>query len=399
MFLKNIRKGSSLFLCITVILSFFVGCSDVSNSETYYAFCGFAGVKENTNNEFYFLKESVSNSSAVNSTDTTITVEECYFDETEKTLIIDLIYNDVQNSDENKELEPVVLIDGKETKVYKWHSENENTAPTFEKECHYSIRLQNVKRISEENKISVCIGDSQIDFNLDKQVGTTNLDKLGVRVQELGNGLKLVISNGSYRNKKGFYLSVISDKSYYDMAVITKANLTLKNKDTNEDIVCDMNLYSSVLGEANAIFCCNEKELIEETIDFSTCSFLYDMDVQYSHVIEDTIDIDIVNSDFPINVSRETSKNKNIQLSIDKKTENDNVFIEISELNSTDFGNAYIIQPDFHINVIYKDEKNYAQELEEGKHIYEVGKNMNEISLEIIENNFHEQFSGEITMS
>lgn len=396
MFLKNIRKGFSLFLCITVVLSFFVGCSDVSNSETYYAFCGFAGVKENTNNEFYFLKESVSNSSAVNSTDTTITVEECYFDETEKTLIIDLIYNDVQNLDENKELEPVVLIDGKETKVYKWHSEIENTAPTFEKECHYSIRLQNVKRISEENKISVCIGDSQIDFNLDKQIGTTNPNDLGVCVQELGNGLKLVISDGSYGNKRGFYLSVISDKSYYDMAVITKASLTLKNKDVSEDIICDMNLYSSVLGEANAIFCCDEKNLIEETIDFSTCSFLYDMDVQYSHIIEDTIDIDIVNSDFPISVSRETSKNKNIELSIDKKTENDNVFIEISELNSTDFEDDYIIQPDFHINVINRDEKDYAQELEEGKHIYDVDKNMEKISLEIIENNFHEQFSGEI---
>lgn len=396
MFLKNIRKGFSLFLCITVVLSFFVGCSDVSNSETYYAFCGFAGVKENTNNEFYFLKESVSNSSAVNSTDTTITVEECYFDETEKTLIIDLIYNDVQNLDENKELEPVVLIDGKETKVYKWHSEIENTAPTFEKECHYSIRLQNVKRISEENKISVCIGDSQIDFNLDKQIGTTNPNDLGVCVQELGNGLKLVISDGSYGNKRGFYLSVISDKSYYDMAVITKASLTLKNKDVSEDIICDMNLYSSVLGEANAIFCCDEKNLIEETIDFSTCSFLYDMDVQYSHIIEDTIDIDIVNSDFPISVSRETSKNKNIELSIDKKTENDNVFIEISELNSTDFEDDYIIQPDFHINVINRDEKDYAQELEEGKHIYDVDKNMEKISLEIIENNFHERFSGEV---
>lgn len=396
MILKKTSRIFSLFLCFTIISSLFVGCADISNSETYYAFCGFAGVKENTNNEFYFLKESVSNSSAVNSTDTTITVEECYFDETEKTLIIDLIYNDVQNLDENKELEPVVLIDGKETKVYKWHSEIENTAPTFEKECHYSIRLQNVKRISEENKISVCIGDSQIDFNLDKQIGTTNPNDLGVCVQELGNGLKLVISDGSYRNKKGFYLSVISDKSYYDMAVITKANLTLKNKDASEDIICDMNLYSSVLGEANAIFCCDEEEMIEETIDFSTCSFLYDMDVQYSHIIEDTIDIDIVNSDFPISVSRETSKNKNIELSIDKKTENDNVFIEISELNSTDFEDDYIIQPDFHINVINRDEKDYAQELEEGKHIYDVDKNMEKISLEIIENNFHEQFSGEI---
>ena len=97
-----------------------------------------------------------------------------------------------------------------------------------------------------------------------------------------------------------------------------------------------------------------------------------------------------------ISVSRETSKNKNIELSIDKKTENDNVFIEISELNSTDFEDDYIIQPDFHINVICKDEKNYAQELEEGKHIYDVDKNMEKISLEIIENNFHEQFSGEI---
>lgn len=396
MFLKNIRKGFSLFLCITVVLSFFVGCSDVSNSETYYAFCGFAGVKENTNNEFYYLKKSVSNSTTANGFDETITVEECYFDATEKTLIIDLIYNDIQNLDENKELEPVVLIDGKETKVYKWHSEIENTAPTFEKECHYSIRLQNVKRISGENKISVCIGDSQIDFNLDKQIGTTNPNDLGVCVQELGNGLKLVISDGSYKNKKGFYLSVISDKSYYDMAVITKANLTLKNKDASEDIICDMNLYSSVLGEANAIFCCDEEELIEGTIDFSTCSFLYDMDVQYSHIIEDTIDIDIVNSDFPISVSRETSKNKNIELSIDKKTENDNVFIEISELNSTDFEDDYIIQPDFHINVINRDEKDYAQELEEGKHIYDVDKNMEKISLEIIENNFHEQFSGEI---
>ena len=91
--LKKTSRIFSLFLCFTIISSLFVGCSDSSNTETYYAFCGFAGVKENANNEFYFLKESVSNSTAVNSTDKTITVEECYFDETEKTLIIDLIYN------------------------------------------------------------------------------------------------------------------------------------------------------------------------------------------------------------------------------------------------------------------------------------------------------------------
>ena len=90
---KKTSRIFSLFLCFTIISSLFVGCSDSSNTETYYAFCGFAGVKENANNEFYFLKESVSNSTAVNSTDKTITVEECYFDETEKTLIIDLIYN------------------------------------------------------------------------------------------------------------------------------------------------------------------------------------------------------------------------------------------------------------------------------------------------------------------
>ncbi len=396
MFLKNTRRIFSLFLCITVILSFFVGCSDVSNSKTYYAFCGFAGIKENRNNEFYFLNKSVSNSTTVNSSDETITVEECYFDEIEKTLIIDLIYNDVKNSDENKELEPVVLIDGQETRVYKWDSKIENTAPTFEKECHYSIRVQNIKQVSEENKISVCIGDSQIDFNLDKQVGTTNLDDLGICVHELGNGLKLVVSNGRYRNKNGFYLSVINDHSYYDLAVITKASLTLKNKDTNEDIVCDINLYSSVLGEANAIFCYDEKDLIEETIDFSTCTFLYDMDVQYSHIIEDTIDIDIINSDFPINVSRKTSKNKEVQLSIDKKSENGVEFLEIKVLNINDFESGSLMPPGFTINVISNNKESQATELEIGEYQFDLKKDMEQISLKIDEDNFYERFSGEV---
>ena len=88
---------------------------------------------------------------------------------------------------------------------------------------------------------------------MDKQVGTTNPDDLGVRVQELGNGLKLVISNGSYLNKRGFYLSVINDGSYYDLASVTKANLTLKNSGVGEDVFCNMNLYSSVLGEVSNI--------------------------------------------------------------------------------------------------------------------------------------------------
>ncbi len=393
---KKTSRIFSLFLCFTIISSLFVGCSDSSNTETYYAFCGFAGVKENANNEFYFLKESVSNSTAVNSTDKTITVEECYFDETEKTLIIDLIYNDVQNSNENKEIEPVVLIDGKETKVYKWLSEIENTAPTFEKECHYSIRLQNVKRISEENKISVCIGDSQIDFNLDKQVGTTNPDDLGVRVQELGNGLKLVISNGSYLNKRGFYLSVINDGSYYDLASVTKANLTLKNSGVGEDVFCNMNLYSSVLGEVNAIFCCDENDLIEETTDFSTCSFLYDIDVLYSHIIDDVIDIDIVNFDFPINVSKKTSQNKNVQFSIDKKSENGIDFLEINTLNINDFENGALVSPGFIINVITNDKESQAIEIESGKYQFELKNGIEQISLKIHEYNFHKYFSGEV---
>ena len=81
---------------------------------------------------------------------------------------------------------------------------------------------------------------------------------------------------------------------------------------------------------------------------------------------------DIVNFDFPINVSKKTSQNKNVQFSIDKKSENGIDFLEINTLNINDFENGALVSPGFIINVITNDKESQAIEIESGKYQFEL---------------------------
>ncbi len=385
MIVKNKKIVISVILCVTMLLGLFAGCSVTTDSKTYYAFCGLAGIKENSNGEFYFLKNSVSNDY-----NKTIVVEECYFDEPTGRLIIGLVYNDSQGLNE-EEAEPKVLLDDKEISIYKWRSEIENTAPSYENECRYTIYLKNIENLSEKNIISVCIRNSKVDFSLDKQIGTTNPDELGFLVQDLGDGLKLAICDGSYKNKKGFYLSVITDKTYYDTAVISRGKLSLQNTDTNENLFFDNSVSSFVLGELGAVFCYSTDDIDYKSTDLHNCSFLYDLEIFYGHALKESIDIDLFNSKLPLEVTCDALNNNEVTFIIDKRTEKKNDVLEINALNINEFDNGGII-----IKMIDGEKTVNVTETEAGKYQIDIKKGMERAVLKIYLNNFCKYFSGEI---
>ncbi len=256
--------------------------------------------------------------------------------------------------------------------------------------------LTNIKSLSEKNEISVCIGKSKLIFNLDKQIGVTNPDELGVFVKDLGDGLKLAIYDGVFKNKQGFYMDVFTDKTYYETALISTGSLLLKNKNLNKEIKFDSSFRSFVLGESATVFCYCEDEFDFDATDLSNYSLFYDIEVQYEHIEEEPLIIDLVNSGFPFKVSCGVLKDKNAHFSIDKRTENKNDFLEINLLNIDEFDNGKMISPRFGIKKIDGEKMSYVTEVEPGKYRLDIKSNMEQVVLEIHSTDFCEQFSGEV---
>lgn len=409
---KECKKLFSFLLSLTVVFTMLIGCSNNTLTDNkpegdfYYAFCGFAGIMKNTDDKFYYLRNSIADTYVNNQGyQKNIKVNECFFDKTKRTLSIGIDFTLIEKNATKKqselteqELKPMVSLDGKKHTISNWDCVlKDDKLNTKESVYNYAIYVENITKLSSETKISVSISDTKIEFNLDEEIGTPNINELGVKTHNLDNGLTLVINAGYFNNKSGFYLDLFTDGTHYDSVGISKIELFLQNSTGTQFIPCKDKQYSSVLGSSTTVFCSNEDNLIEGITDFSNYSFLFDMVIQYNRTIKDNIIVDVVDANFPFEVSVDVPNNENIKFFIDRKTNGNTSFLEITTQNFDVLNEFFLVKPHFSITVLENDIEAFATEIKTGKqYVYDLQRNTKEVVLKICAVDFRASFEGEI---